>query len=48
MHRFARTELGPALPPSVAERMRDYSIENLLELHENLYCELMSEALQRK
>ena len=28
--------------------MRDYSIENLLELHENLYCELMSEALQRK
>ncbi|MEA3216897.1 MAG: hypothetical protein QOJ19_3053 [Acidimicrobiia bacterium] len=48
MHRFARTELGPALPPSVAERMRDYSIENLLELHENLYCELMSGALQRK
>jgi glycosyltransferase involved in cell wall biosynthesis len=48
MRRFARTELGPALPPSVAERMRDYSIENLLELHENLYCELTSGALQRK
>lgn len=48
MHKLARTDQGPVLPASVAERLRDYSLANLLELHESLYSELLNEGLGRQ
>jgi glycosyltransferase involved in cell wall biosynthesis len=47
MHALARSGQGPGLPASVAERMREYSLTNLLELHEHLYCDLLDEAPRR-